>query len=94
MLLLIVSMPRKSGLGIKKAIVEQLRKHECSLRELETKTNTGYAPIKKHCQELAFFDIIELVRCERSAFNGRPYTVARLTQKGRELFSKAKWDRH
>ena len=78
-------MPRKSGLEIKRAIIEQLKSHECSLRELETKTNTGYAPIKKHCVELAFLNIIELVRHEKSVFNGRPYTIARLTQKGQNL---------
>ena len=48
MLLIIVSMSRKTGLDIKKAILEELREKECSLRELETKTNTGYSSIKKH----------------------------------------------
>ena len=37
MLLLIVSMPRKTDLDIKKAILEELKEKECSLRELETK---------------------------------------------------------
>ena len=74
-------MPRKSGLDIKKAILEQLRKKECSLRELETKTNTGYSSIKKHCEELDFLKIIELIHHNKSDANGRPYTTARLLAK-------------
>jgi len=63
---------------IKKAILEQLKQKECSLRELETKTNTGYTLIKRHCQELEFLKIIELIRHKKSDANGRPYTTIRL----------------
>jgi len=78
-------MSRKSGLDIKKAILNQLRKKECSLRELETKTNTGYLPIKKHCEELAFLKIIELIHHNKSDANGRPYTTVRITNLGRNI---------
>ena len=81
MLLLIVSMPRKTGLQIKKAILEELKEKECSLRELETKTNTGYSSIKKHCEELEFLKIIELRKHNKNDKNGRPFTTARLIGK-------------
>ena len=81
MLLLIVSMPRKSGLEIKKAILEKLKEKECSLRELETKTNTGYSSIKRHCEELEFLKIIELKRHNKNNKNGRPFTTARIISK-------------
>jgi hypothetical protein len=51
---------------------------ECSLRGLETATNTGYSPIKKHCEELAYLKIIELKATKKSDVNGRPFTTARL----------------
>ena len=81
MLLIIVSMSRKTGLDIKKAILEELREKECSLRELETKTNTGYSSIKRHCEELEFLKIIELIHHNKSDANGRPYTSVKLKSK-------------
>ena len=71
-------MAWKTGLDIKKAILNKLKNKECSLRELETATNTGYLPIKKHCEELAYLKIIEFVEHKKSDANGRPYTTARL----------------
>ena len=81
MLLIIVSMSRKSGLDIKKAILEELKEKECSIRELETKTNTGHSSIKRHCEELAFLKIIELIHHNKSDANGRPYTTAKLLKR-------------
>lgn len=85
MLLIIVSMSRKSGLDIKKAILEELKEKECSLRELETKTNTGYSSIKRHCEELAFLKIVELIHHNKSDANGRPFKTARITDSGKRL---------
>ena len=85
MLLIIVSMSRKSGLDIKKAILKELKEKECSLRELETKTNTGYSSIKRHCEELAFLKIIELKKHDKNDKNGRPFTTAKITNLGRSL---------
>ena len=85
MLLLIVSMPRKTGLQIKKAILEKLREKECSLRELETKTNTGYSSIVRHCKELEFLKIVEIIKHKKNDKNGRPYTTARITSLGRNI---------
>lgn len=78
-------MSRQTGLDIKKAILQKLKEKECSLRELETKTNTGYSSIKKHCKELEFLNIIELIEHKKSEANGRPYTTAKITECGREL---------
>ena len=78
-------MSRKTGLDIKKAILQKVKEKECSLRELETKTNTGYSSIKKHCQELAFLKIIELIEHKKSEANGRPYTTAKITTEGRKI---------
>lgn len=78
-------MSRKTGLDIKKAILKELKQKELSLRELETKTNTGYTSIKRHCKELEFLKIIELIRHKKSDANGRPYTTVRITNMGRTL---------
>ena len=78
-------MPRKTGLDIKRAIMEKLKEKECSLRELETKTNTGYSSIKTHCKELAFLKIIELKTYKENKKNGRPYTTAKITTEGRKI---------
>ena len=71
-------MVRKSGLLIKKGIIEALKKKEYSLRELETKLNTNNLTIKNHCKELEFLKIIELVKHKRSKVNGRPFTSVKL----------------
>jgi hypothetical protein len=78
-------MSRKTGLYIKKTILTLLKEKEYSLKQLEMKTNTGYLPIKKHCEELAFLKIIELKTYKVNKRNGRPYTTARLTDLGRKI---------
>jgi hypothetical protein len=78
-------MPRKTGLDIKRAIIEKLKEKECSLRELETKTNTGYSSIKTRCRELAYLKIIELKIYKENKKNGRPYTTAKITDNGRKI---------
>jgi predicted ArsR family transcriptional regulator len=78
-------MSRKTGLYIKKAILTLLKEKEYSIKQLEMKTNTGYLPIKKHCEELAFLKIIELKTYKANKRNGRPYTTARLTDLGRKI---------
>ena len=50
-----------SGLEIKKRILKALKEEkEISLRRLETKLNIGYNSIKRHCQELEFFRIVNI----------------------------------
>ena len=65
--------------------LEKLRQKEFSLRELKTKTNTGYSSIKKNRQELKFLKIIELRKHEKSDANGRQFTTARITNLGRNI---------
>jgi predicted ArsR family transcriptional regulator len=78
-------MSRKSGLEIKKTILHQLKKKDCSFRELETKVNTNYITIRKHCEELSYFGFIELKQMSVNERNGRPYTLVHLTEKGKAL---------
>jgi len=68
-----------SGLEIKKKIINALKEEgEISLRRLETKLNIGYNTIKRHCEELEYFNIIELVKHKSNDKNGRPYTSVKL----------------
>ncbi|MFA5125930.1 MAG: hypothetical protein WC462_02925 [archaeon] len=78
-------MSRKTGLEIKKSIIRQLKKKECSLRELETKVNTNYLTIRTHCKELQFFGFIEIKQVQMNKRNGRPYTNVNLTTNGKML---------
>ncbi len=78
-------MSRKSGLEIKKAILNILKQKEASLRELETKINTNYQTIRRHCKELEFFKLIEIKEHGKSDANGRPYRTARITDFGRKI---------
>ncbi|MFA5125391.1 MAG: hypothetical protein WC462_00105 [archaeon] len=78
-------MSRKTGLEIKKSIIRQLKKKECSLRELETKVNTNYLTIRAHCKELQFFGFIEIKQVQMNKRNGRPYTNVNLTTTGKTL---------
>lgn len=75
----------KSGVDIKRAIIRELGKKECSFRELETKTNTGFSVIKRHCVELEFLKIVEIIKHKENEKNGRPYTTVRLTDIGRRI---------
>jgi DNA-binding MarR family transcriptional regulator len=63
--------------------LEELRKKECSLRELETKTNTNYRSIVAHLRELEYLGFVEIIEHEKSENTGRPYTTAKLTLLGR-----------
>ena len=71
-------MARKSGLDIKKRILEVLKRGECSLRGLETKVNTNYQSIRKHVEELEYFGKVEVIKHKRSEKTGRPYTSVML----------------
>ncbi len=74
-------MTRKSGLDVKKAILKALQSESCSLRDLETKVNTNYLTIRKHCEELEYFGIIKIEKHKRNDKNGRPYTIVTLMRK-------------
>lgn len=84
-MLLISNVARKSGLDIKKKILELLKTKEHSLKQLERKVNTNYNTIKSHCQELEYLKIIEIEEYSENKFNGRPYLVARLTNSGKKI---------
>lgn len=78
-------MARKTGLDIKKKILELLRKREHSLKELEKKVNTNYNTVKTHCQELEFLKIVEFEEYAKNKYNRRPYLVVRLTNFGKKI---------
>lgn len=78
-------MGRKTGLEIKKAIIQQLKKKDCSLRELETKVNTNYLTIRAHCKELEYFRFIEMKQIPTNKRNGKPFTNVTLTVNGKAL---------
>ncbi len=61
-------MSRKSGLDVKKSILKALKEQECSLRELETKVNTNYLTIRKHCEELEYFGIIKIEKHKKNKY--------------------------
>ncbi len=81
-------MARKGGLDIEQGILVLLAEEERSMRELETRLNTNYASVRAHCRVLAFYGMIALVEHARSEANGRPYTTARITARGREIVSE------
>jgi len=74
-----------TGLEIKKRIIKELKKGPISLRKLETKLNIGYNTLKRHCQELKFFEFVNLEKTTKNMKNGRPYLIIKLTNKGKNL---------
>lgn len=76
---------RKSGLEIQQGILALLSEKERSFRELETKLNTNYNSVRAHCRMLAFYGMIELREHDEHETNKRPYTSARLTDRGRTV---------
>ena len=73
-----------TGLEIKKKILHALREGPVSLRKLETKLNTGYIPLKRHCKELEFLGMLNVKQQKMMSKNGRPYTVVELTELGKK----------
>jgi len=72
-------MKRRSGLDIKKKILQVLRENgELSLGEIERKTNTNNLTILNHINELEFFEKIEIIKHKKSEKTGRPYTSIKL----------------
>ncbi len=78
-------MSRKAGLEIKKSILQELKKKDCSLRELETKVNTNYLTIRTHCKELEYFGFIKLEQMPVNKRNGKPFTKVTITPTGRKF---------
>ena len=71
-------MKYRSGLEIKKKILELLKQHSFIISEMETKVNTSDRVIKRHVAELEYLGIVKTVRHEKSKNTGRPYTVVEL----------------
>ena len=72
-------MGRRSGLKIKKKIIQILRENgEISLGEIERKTNTNNLTILSHIKELEYFGLVEIITHNKSEKTGRPYTSVKL----------------
>lgn len=71
-------MVYRSGLQIKKELLDCLKKGEQVISQLERKINTSDKVIKRHLKELEFLGIVEIKDHKKSEKTGRPYTVAKL----------------
>jgi DNA-binding HxlR family transcriptional regulator len=71
-------MTYRSGLEIKKSILDQLRKSEKVISQLERKLNTSDKVIKRHIEELEFLGIVKIIEHKKSPKTGRPYTSVKL----------------
>ncbi len=72
-------MKRRSGLDVKKKILQILKENgEISLGEIERKTNTNNLTILNHIKELEFFDLVEIIKHKKNEKTGRPYTSVKL----------------
>ena len=75
-------MKRRSGLDIKKKILQVLKENgETTLGELERKTNTNNLTILVHIKELEFFGLVEVIKHKKNSKTGRPYTSVKLKSK-------------
>lgn len=74
-----------TGLEIKKKIISALKEGSISLRKLETRLNVGYNSIKRHCEELAYLNLLTLRTVQEGSKNGRDYILVTLTDNGRKL---------
>lgn len=78
-------MVYRSGLQIKKEILDCLRKGEHVISQLERKINTSDKVILRHVKELEFLGLVEVRKHERSDNTGRPYTSVVLKIKDKLL---------
>ena len=71
-------MGYRSGLEIKKRIIDLLKEKECVISYLERKINTSDKVLKRHLKELEYLGIVKITKHEKSPKTGRPYTTAKL----------------
>lgn len=75
----IFCMGYRTGLEIKKTILDQLADRPRVLSELERRVDTNDRVLKRHLEELAYLGVVQLITHPRHAKTGRPYTTAKLT---------------
>lgn len=71
-------MKYRSGLDIKKQIIQLLKQKACVISEIERKINTSDSVVKRHIAELKYFGIVKIIKFEKNKNTGRPYTVIKL----------------
>lgn len=71
-------MEYRSGLEIKKEIIQLLKQRPHVISEMERKINTSDRVIKRHIAELEYLGIVKVIKYEKSEKTGRPYTVVKL----------------
>ncbi len=71
-------MTYRTGLDIKKAILDLLRQKPHIISEMERKVNTSDRVIKRHVSELEFLGIVKVIRHKKSEKTGRPFSVVEL----------------
>lgn len=71
-------MNYRSGLEIKKRIIETLKEGKKVISQMERKLNTSNKVLKRHLAELEYLGIIKTTKHERSEKTGRPYTTAEI----------------
>ncbi len=78
-------MAYRSGLSIKRAILEALRTEKPqSLSAVERRANLSSQVLRRHISELEYLGVVKLTEHEESAKTGRPYTTAELTRERAE----------
>ena len=71
-------MEYRSGLDIKKQIIQLLKQKPCVISEMERKINTSDKVIKRHVAELEYLGIVKVVKFDKNKNTGRPYTLVKL----------------
>lgn len=69
-------MGYRSGLQIKKIILDQLADRPHVLSELERRVDTNDRVLRRHLEELEYLGVVQLTIHPRHAKTGRPYTTA------------------
>ena len=72
-------MGYRTGLDIKKAILNHLGQRPHVLSELERGVDTNDTVLRRHLDELAYLGLVQLISHPRHERTGRPYTTAQLS---------------
>ena len=68
-------MGYRTGLEIKKIILDQLANRPHVLSELERRVDTNDRVLRRHLEELEYLGVVRLTTPPRHARTGRPYTT-------------------
>jgi predicted ArsR family transcriptional regulator len=83
-------MTKRKAYEVRKKILMALREKPLSYAQLERKINTGFRTIKRNCEELETYEILEIEKIDKDPANGKPSYRVKITNHGVKSLERLK----